>query len=118
MTKTKDDDQVLEREAIERIAPSKLKWLLSLKPGDTVAFRWRGYRAKPLSIFLHKYPLKKIKEIVIYDPYVVSRISVQLEENEGKLDSSWIEHIDDLHQRQQCSLAIILLQQQREARSL
>ena len=76
--------QNLEKEAIGRIAPSKLEWLRSIKPGDTVASRWRTSG--------RVYIEEIIKEIVIYDPCVGSRISVQFEDG-SIVDSTWIEPI-------------------------
>jgi len=74
----------LEAKAEAKIAPSKLEWLKSLKPGDVVA---SNYRTKG-SFFLKE----TVKKMTIYSDSVSSAISCEFEDG-LILDSFWIEPI-------------------------
>ena len=74
----------LEEEARDKISPSRIKWLSSLKPGDVVASRWRTSG--------QFYIEEIIKEITIYDDSVNSAISCQFEDG-SIVDSFWIDPV-------------------------
>ena len=62
---------------------SKVDWLKSLKPGDSVASRWRTKNV---------YTEERIRQVLFDDNSVESRISCQLEDG-TILDSFWINHV-------------------------
>jgi len=87
-TQEDNDHRCMAIEAIGAIAPSRIEWVHSLKPGDIVASRWRSPNHR-------YYLLEQLKEVTIYDPSVESRISVQLEDGQ-KLDSFWVSPISTM----------------------